>query len=209
MQWHWFKYLNTPSQGSTGSAREGDIAIAMSWFSYSLFWAEILLFKTDDNQNPSSSLRCHWLQTAHICQIFTSVHSHVLRLDLEMIFCSLGTQNQIQILFELVKPLNSAQLCHRLFVKISLAYYGNGKFATNLDSNTLDISKQLLLKTFFDSVQKDSPKSNLLFALYIVNLKEKFFLCWKKNLFSAEMNCIWWDDWEPDSCKFAVSIICY
>ena len=35
MQWLWFKYLNTPSQGSAGSAREGDIAIAMSWFSYS------------------------------------------------------------------------------------------------------------------------------------------------------------------------------
>ena len=35
MQWPWYKHLNTPSQGSTGSAREGDIAIAMSWFSYS------------------------------------------------------------------------------------------------------------------------------------------------------------------------------
>ena len=39
-QWHWYKYLNTPSQPSwifypsTGSAREEDIAIAMSWFSF-------------------------------------------------------------------------------------------------------------------------------------------------------------------------------
>ena len=33
MQWLWYKHLNTPSQGSTGSAREGDIAVAMSWFS--------------------------------------------------------------------------------------------------------------------------------------------------------------------------------
>ena len=24
--------------------------------------------------------------------------------------------------------------------------------------------------------------------------KKKFFLCAKKNLFSAEMNCIWWED---------------
>ena len=39
MQQHWIKHLNTPSQPcrifnpSTGSAREEDIAIAMSWFS--------------------------------------------------------------------------------------------------------------------------------------------------------------------------------
>ena len=49
-------------------------------------------------------------------------------------------------------------------------------------------------KNFFKSCILPPPKSNLLFALYLVNPKKKFFLCWKKILFSAEMNCIWWED---------------
>ena len=44
---------------------------------------------------------------------------------------------------------------------------------------------------FCSSCKKVPPKSDLLFALYLVNPKKKFFLCAKKNLFSAEMNCIW------------------
>ena len=42
MQWLWYKDLNRPSQGSTGSAREGDIAIAMSWFSFTINYNPIL-----------------------------------------------------------------------------------------------------------------------------------------------------------------------
>ena len=43
---------------------------------------------------------------------------------------------------------------------------------------TSDIYKQDLLKEFFDSMQKNPPKSKLLFALYIVNFLKKnvFFL---------------------------------
>ena len=48
-----------------------------------------------------------------------------------------------------------------------VAYYGKGQIcnyrAPNLDSNTLDIYKELLLKTFFDSVQKDPSQEQFTF----------------------------------------------
>ena len=48
-----------------------------------------------------------------------------------------------------------------------VAYYGKGQIcnyrAPNLDSNTLDIYEQLLLKTFFDSVQKDPSQEQFTF----------------------------------------------
>ena len=50
--------------------------------------------------------------------------------------------------------------------------------APNLDSNTLDIYKQLLLKTFFDSVQKDPSQEQFTFrTLHSKSEKKKFFLC--------------------------------
>ena len=59
---------------------------------------------------------------------------------------------------------------------------------------TSDIYKQLLLKKFFQTMQKDPTKSSLNFALYIVNLKKKFCHFDKNSLFSAELSSIWWDD---------------
>ena len=48
-----------------------------------------------------------------------------------------------------------------------VAYYGKRQIcnyrAPNLDSNTLDIYEQLLLKTFFDSVQKDPSQEQFTF----------------------------------------------
>ena len=75
MQWLWFKYLNTPSQGSTGSAREGDIAIAMLWFSYNIICIAWFLLNLSEAINHFAWVKHESVKTFTLC-LLTSISLH-------------------------------------------------------------------------------------------------------------------------------------
>ena len=56
---------------------------------------------------------------------------------------------------------------------------------------TSDIDKEVLPKKFFQTMQKQPPQTRFTFHTLLSKSPKKFFLCAKKNLFSAEINCIW------------------
>ena len=74
-----------------------------------------------------------------------------------------------------------AHFAHNHNVLLKLAYYGKGQIcnyrAPILDSNTLDIYKELLQNKIFDSVQKDPSQEQFTFCTLHSKSEKKIFQC--------------------------------